>query len=757
MILFSTILISLAILAVVGYAPVLASAPPTPDQEAAAQRQRDLLRETAEEAQKHAEATSAAADSHERMVESLEAVSQATADTQRVFREFAKDYDGYRQKLLEEKDDLEKKAASTQVLSTIERQRLETIEEQLKLTKDVVEELDEQLSRHKKIENAQKKALNLQREGEQVMGSIAGLLGIANTRTGGLAMRMYSFSKRIAEAKKEGASLNEVWKGMAKTAAVMFNPLTVGFSLFEKGIQMLIYMVGSLDIAQSSFNRATGAAGAYNSTIAAIHQNNLLFGVSAQDSSESVQALYEGFSKFSTLAGNAKTKIGELGAKMAKVGVSNEAFAKSTEEMTRSLGLTTEEVDGFTMRTIKMAKEIGISNRQAIDNFIQLSPRLAAYGRDGEKVFKGLTAASKATGLSVASLTNVVGEQLDTFEGSAKAAGSLNALLGGPYLNSIELLNATEEERIALLKGAVDASGKQWASMDRFERKALASAAGINDLSEASKFFGTSADDIEKVEEKMSGQEMSTRELNKSLRETISIMEELKNIVQAGIIEAFNKSGVTMNGIIKKTRILTGYLIDLVTWFKETDITAGQLALGGVGFAFLPSIISGLSIALITKLVPAFGAAGAAAEGAAVKGVSSFSKMGAMLGKMGLWAGGAAVAAYGGLALGDALFNQDSPEEFRLSNAFGLFGPPDKQTTEPTNQRTPTSRPTTATSTSVTAARQNAFANAGSAAATASTAAGSGDIILELDSQTFARAVGQAAKIARNKTMSIVG
>ena len=41
-----------------------------------------------------------------------------------------------------------------------------------------------------------------------------------------------------------------------------------------------------------------------------------------------------------------------------------------------------------------------------------------------------------------------VTKQFDTFEGAAQSAGKLNAILGGGVVNSMDLLNATEEERV---------------------------------------------------------------------------------------------------------------------------------------------------------------------------------------------------------------------------------------------------------------------------------------------------------------------
>ena len=71
-------------------------------------------------------------------------------------------------------------------------------------------------------------------------------------------------------------------------------------------------------------------------------------------------------------------------------------------------------------------------------------------------------------------------DRFDTFEGSAKAVGKLNALLGGPYLNSIDMLNASEDERLQMMKEGIEASGIIFSDLNKFEQKAIASAMGTD-------------------------------------------------------------------------------------------------------------------------------------------------------------------------------------------------------------------------------------------------------------------------------------
>ena len=96
------------------------------------------------------------------------------------------------------------------------------------------------------------------------------------------------------------------------------------------------------------------------------------------------------------------------------------------------------------------------------------------------EVFKGLAVAANA-GTDVSSLLSIAGK-FDTFESAADTAGKLNSILG-TTMSATEMLMMTEDERIESLIGTVQASGQAFNQMDRFTQKAIAQAAGIQDMS----------------------------------------------------------------------------------------------------------------------------------------------------------------------------------------------------------------------------------------------------------------------------------
>ena len=83
-------------------------------------------------------------------------------------------------------------------------------------------------------------------------------------------------------------------------------------------------------------------------------------------------------------------------------------------------------------------------------------------------------------GVGFDKLTSSFGDTMDTFEGSASKAGSLNAILGRSVFNSIELLGQTEAERVkTIVQGIRESVDVRALSKNKFQLKAVAQGLGL--------------------------------------------------------------------------------------------------------------------------------------------------------------------------------------------------------------------------------------------------------------------------------------
>jgi hypothetical protein len=280
--------------------------------------------------------------------------------------------------------------------------------------------------------------------------------------------------------------------------------------------------------------------------------------------------LYSNFSEFSELSRGSQQDFIELSAQIEKLGGDAAGMAQT---FTKVAGMSLAETETAMREVAGAADALGIPFSQVSADLVGMGELFAKMGDGALDVFLELQAAAKATGMSVQSLYNIVG-QYDTFEASSQAAGRLNMVLGGNLLDTYSLLNATEEERIELLQRAMEQSSMTFDEMDRFQKMEVSDALGIS-LEEASQLFGTTSEEVRKTAAELMHAGMSQEELADRTRDAATATDKLKvlmgnlAIAVGPIVEGVNK---LVDGLIGLTEGMGS------TGAALTILTAGLIA-----------------------------------------------------------------------------------------------------------------------------------------------------------------------------------
>ena len=212
-------------------------------------------------------------------------------------------------------------------------------------------------------------------------------------------------------------------------------------------------------------------------------------GITGEENLKALESLSSGFIGLTTNSAESISSMQVASAQLNKLGVDLATSTKGFDSLVNAMGKTPQQAAKIQESFVQMSAKNRLALGEVTKAFSENSSRFVGYGEQMTKVLDGLAEQSLKTGISINGLVKIA-EGFDTFDDASKKVGNLNALLGGDYLNSIEMLTASDDERITLMKEAISMSGKQWESMERFEKKAIANAAGISDLNEASKMFG---------------------------------------------------------------------------------------------------------------------------------------------------------------------------------------------------------------------------------------------------------------------------
>ena len=407
--------------------------------------------------------------------------------------------------------------------------------------------------------------------------------------------------KNVQEAKK-------AWDGLQRTANLFSGGLTENiFNLLTfKGIAGSI---GNLfrEVVESN-EKLVKATGQVNLLTGNMATGMGQFGVGYAEMAESVGTLYTEMSAFSGQNDAIKTGLAQNAAKMNNLGVSTQTTAKNFDLLNKALKFNAGELSDLNNKIAKSAIGAGIAPAKMAADFNTVMPQIAASGKKAVDIFIQLEKQSKALGIEVGSLLGIIGEGFDTFEGAAEKAGRLNAILGGDYLNSVEMLNATEEERIDIIRRSFEQTGKSFDTMDRFEQKAIASALGIKNVTEAQKLFAKMS-----VEDRI------------ALEATAASQDEL-NEAQEKAASSSRQLQLIFNELLVAIAPLAGMFKELVGWLAEHSKITSVLVVVLAGLFIIPKIVGffGSLIGVLGSLT-----AGSAAAAPAVAG------MGAAVGEAG--------------------------------------------------------------------------------------------------------------------------
>ena len=362
------------------------------------------------------------------------------------------------------------------------------LEEELELNQKQIKAYEERLAAAKKLSDETKSALQ----------SLTGITDAAKT-----------LPTKYIQALKEGGPVltgmvhgfkrflgaDYITEGAGKTKAVLQSlgnfATNIFTSLLDKAIAHNLEFIKSLELTEKKIMTATGAnenakAVLYDSFVAAKQ-----YGISIEEVGTAMVTAAQNVNKFNQMNSTQKQDLIVNISLLEEVGVKAGDATKLYNNLTTGLRMNHEQAIQTTRSMAAYGVLLGDNAKATIElnNALKI---LAGYGAEKAiQIFDELAHQAYATGLEINSLLNIA-SKFDTFDSAATAAAGLNAILGGPLLNSTDLLTKSESERIDILMRSINESGKAWAELNKFEQKAIASQVGITDLAEANKLFGKS-------------------------------------------------------------------------------------------------------------------------------------------------------------------------------------------------------------------------------------------------------------------------
>ena len=428
--------------------------------------------------------------------------------------------------------------------------------------------------------------------------------------------------------------------GINEWASAMVRGVVSGELFVGVGLKMIDSLVGfalETDAVLASFRASTGAGNEFNSVITGVERATFAAGVTFEDTAAAVGTLKNAFTDFTYLSKQQQEEITKTTVLLQKMGLEFSTQSELFQIATQSMNMSTSGAEGLLLDLASVARSLGRDIDDVGQDFVQNADFLVRFGKDGVEVFEELAVSAKALGTDLGLLVKVM-EGFETFDGAGASVGRLNAILGGPFLNAMDMLNASYEdpvEGIRMLRDGFDAAGKSIEDLSGAELKSISSAMGLS-LTETKELLGETNDEMEI-------RRMREEELFEQATKTQGITEALNN--------AWKAMYINMEPLITKIFIpMVGWISELATKLGEfTSSTEGITTFGTVLGAVLGAGI-GLMMAFTTA-IPFIGLGLAGVAWPAVLGAIAFG--GIIGGGIGHVAGSSAMPTFGGATSDD--------------------------------------------------------------------------------------------------------
>ena len=414
-------------------------------------------------------------------------------------------------------------------------------------------------------------------------------------------------------------------KDVGGSFAKIINPASIATSLFSKMVQSTILVYKETDTATASLAAATGATSKYNSALQNNWRGLVQYGMGIGDLGASMESLHANMLTSTELSQEQQIEFALTSAKLTKFGVSVDTTSGLFDTLVKAMGFTGKQANKMAKGLVNLAQDLQMPPKMLIEGFAESSKYLSVYGKKAFKVFKKVAAAAKATGIATGRLFETT-KQFNTFEGAARAAGTLNAMLGGDLVNSMELVTATDEERIAILQRVGAAAKQQFQGLSesnrRYQAMGLASALSI-ETDEMMKLMNTTGDALDQYNKKAEESETDQQKLNKALAASTETIDKL-----AGAIKLFS---VPMGKLIDKFDQLVQKIFVFDEATGEVGLSAWGEEWGGIALT-IAGIVGSLGALSFVKVLAGFGKMTQAAKTAAAAAQAASTASGAATG-----------------------------------------------------------------------------------------------------------------------------
>jgi len=517
----------------------------------------------------------------EQMKEALKSTEDSIELHEKLEKIFRRQYEASSQMLEVEKERLTRAGDRLGALQAEKELEEENLRTTLRAAVARGEEFEEILKIQQALKDVKEEQANIakiQQGATSLAGTLASKMGLAANAQQGF---LRSVLDTETPMKAMSVGMSDLRMSLGDTFTTANIAVSAATKLMKAFATQTLGAIKEADQLRSEFVAITGDAGATRDAFINLTLANTDLAIGFKEMMGAQMSLREGFVDFVFLSSGVQESLTLQTATMEKLGVDASTTSEAINTLTQSFGMSHSSAIQMQRDMVGLGQALGIPPKTITQEFTKALPALAEFGDRATEVFERLVIASRETGLSVDALMGTFGDAMNTYEGSTKAAGRLNAVLGSGIISGTELLMADAEERFRIVQEGLELTGKSFQDLGRYERITIAQAAGFRNADEAARAFGNTQEDLAT---KIGDTAITQAEMDELARQATDSMTQLKY--------AMMSFAVAIQPAVEGFAALVDKFIEFSSGFPG----------GAAGMVSLLTTLAGIPVAILNPL-----------------------------------------------------------------------------------------------------------------------------------------------------------
>ena len=382
---------------------------------------------------------------------------------------------------------LDKQQKLTEKIAEAGRAATEKEKERYKALQDQLDIIEKQVELEKKRNDQVKQAVATAKELNSITASYISQLTTIDTTykktlLGNLMVSVGNANELIEAFKKSNKTVKDLGKsilsgigGGLKTIAGTF------LGTFE---QTFVTVLKDSITFQSEMVKATGRVEDFAGQAQDMKSRMDGLAIGLSHTRETLKALNLGFGDFKSISGENRTELEKTTTLLVALGVSGDTAVGFMDGLVKTFGFTGKEAAGIAKQFKALSDTVKFTTEEMMNGFESAQASLGVFGKDSVKIFASIAKMADKTGVAISSLQGMA-DNFNTFGSGAKMVGDLNTALQGNYFNLEQMMELNPDEQIQKIKQVVQARFGDIDSLNKHQKRMIASAMGMNNTAEA--------------------------------------------------------------------------------------------------------------------------------------------------------------------------------------------------------------------------------------------------------------------------------